>query len=430
MMLFVVLQKLERVDISDIILKKQHIKGVHMSDNFDRLLDTGKRASIMLNWLTDQIQSKRDELDQTEFYKTYSKAAVVKMPHLTKRAVDNAVEEMEANGYQFGKRHGGVATQYAMTIQNISDIYAHRGIKTYREKRGKAFVIFVVNLKGGVSKTVSTVTMAHGMRTHPTLLHENLRILVIDLDPQSSSTMFLNHHHSIGTVDNSSAQAMLNKDLTREEILNEFVKPSIVPGVDIIPASIEDAFIASRWSSLCSQYLPGMNEQNVLNENIIDKISDDYDFIFVDTGPHLDPFLINTLAASHMLMTPVPPPQVDFHSTLKYLTRLPELIQMLEDSGLPSKIIANVGYMSKVSNKDDHKKTHSFARDVFGADMLDATLPRLEGFERCGESFDTVISANPQTYAGSQDALRAARVAAEDFSRAVFDRIELLRGAA
>ncbi|MBQ0600946.1 AAA family ATPase [Klebsiella oxytoca] len=401
-----------------------------MSDNFDRLLETGHRANIMLNWLTEQIQSKREEFEQTEFYKTYSKSAVSKLPHLSKRAVDAAVEEMEADGYQFGKRQGGTSTQYAMTIQNIIDIYKHRGIKTYREKRGKAFVIFVVNLKGGVSKTVSTVTMAHGMRAHPSLLHEDLRILVIDLDPQASSTMFLNHHHSIGLVNNSSAQAMLNKDLTREEILEDFVKPSIVPGVDIIPASIEDAFIASRWTQLCDQHLPGMNENNVLRENIIDKISDDYDFIFVDTGPHLDPFLINSIAASDMLMTPVPPPQVDFHSTLKYLTRLPELVQLIEDSGLQSNIIANVGFMSKIINKSDHKQTHSFAKDVFGGDMLDAVLPRLEGFERCGESFDTAISANPQSYAGSPEALRTARVAAEDFSRAVFDRIELLRGAA
>ncbi|HCL5581024.1 TPA: AAA family ATPase [Citrobacter freundii] len=401
-----------------------------MSDNFDRLLETGNRANIMLNWLTEQIQSKREEFEQTEFYKTYSKSAVSKLPHLSKRAVDAAVEEMEAAGYQFGKRQGGTSTQYAMTIQNIIDIYKHRGIKTYREKRGKAFVIFVVNLKGGVSKTVSTVTMAHGMRAQQSLLHEDLRILVIDLDPQASSTMFLNHHHSIGLVNNSSAQAMLSKDLTREEILEDFVKPSIVPGVDIIPASIEDAFIASRWTQLCDQHLPGMNENNVLRENIIDKISDDYDFIFVDTGPHLDPFLINSIAASDMLMTPVPPPQVDFHSTLKYLTRLPELVQLIEDSGLQSKIIANVGFMSKIINKSDHKQTHSFAKDVFGGDMLDAVLPRLEGFERCGESFDTVISANPQSYAGSPEALRTARTAAEDFSRAVFDRIELLRGAA
>jgi hypothetical protein len=63
----------------------------------------------------------------------------------------------------------------------------------------------------------------------------------------------------------------------------------------------------------------------------------------------------------------------------------------------------------------------------FGADMLDAVLPRLDGFERSGETFDTVISANPVTYDGSSDALKNAKLAAEDFAKAVFDRIEFVR---
>ncbi|STM46930.1 plasmid partition protein A [Escherichia coli] len=41
--------------------------------------------------------------------------------------------------------------------------------------------------------------------------------------------------------------------------------------------------------------------------------------------------------------------------------------------------------------------------------------------------FDTVISANPATYVGSADALKNARIAAEDFAKAVFDRIEFIR---
>ncbi|HIF9512242.1 TPA: hypothetical protein ACX6SS_000541 [Photobacterium damselae] len=40
------------------------------------------------------------------------------------------------------------------------------------------------------SKTVSTVSLAHVLHTHPALIKEGLRILVIDLDPQASATMF------------------------------------------------------------------------------------------------------------------------------------------------------------------------------------------------------------------------------------------------
>ncbi|MEY0604250.1 ParA family protein, partial [Providencia huaxiensis] len=119
--------------------------------------------------------------------------------------------------------------------------------------------------------------------------------------------------------------------------------------------------------------------------------------------------------------------QVDFHSTLKYLTRLPELIDLIESTGVSVNLISNIGFMSKLVNKTDHKLCHSLAKEIFGGDMLDVALPRLDGFERCGESFDTVVSANPATYIGSAEALKSAKIAAEDFSKAVFDRVEFLR---
>jgi hypothetical protein len=41
--------------------------------------------------------------------------------------------------------------------------------------------------------------------------------------------------------------------------------------------------------------------------------------------------------------------------------------------------------------------------------------------------FDTVISANPATYDGSTRHTKSAKSAAEDFAKAVFDRIEFIR---
>lgn len=390
------------------------------------LLKVAQRSEKMLFSLTEQIQSQKDELQENKFYQVYAKAALAKLPRLTRASVDYAVNEMEENGYVFDKRPAGSSTKYAMSIQNIIDIYHHRGVPKYRDRYSSAFAVFIGNLKGGVSKTVSTVSLAHALRTHPHLLYEDLRILVIDLDPQSSATMFLNHTRAIGMVEATSAQAML-QNVSREELLSEFIVPSIVPGVDVLPASIEDAFIASRWDELCAEHLPGQNVHAVLKENIIDKLRKDYDFIFIDSGPHLDAFLKNAIASADLLLTPVPPAQVDFHSTLKYLTRLPELVELINESGMECRLAGNIGFMSKLSNKPDHKLCHSLAKEIFGGDMLDVALPRLDGFERCGESFDTVVSANPATYIGSSEALKNARYAAEDFARAVFDRIEFIR---
>jgi cellulose biosynthesis protein BcsQ len=270
------------------------------------------------------------------------------------------------------------------------------------------------------------VSLAHGLRTHPNLLQADLRILVIDLDPQSSATMFLSHEHSIGYVESTSAQAML-QNVSREVLLDEFVVSAGVPGVDVMPASIDDAFIASKWEELCAEHLPEQNIYSVLKQNVIDKLNDDYDFILIDSGPHLDAYLMNALAAANVLLTPVPPAQVDFHSTLKYLTRLPELLSLVQETGCEDQIVGHIGFMSKLANKSDHKICHSLAKEIFGGDMLDAVLPRRDGFERSGETYDTVFSINPMNYVGSSEALKEARTSAYTFSKSVFDRIEFMR---
>lgn len=387
------------------------------------------RASALLKAMSQDIEDQRKEFNQTEYYQTFTRNAVAKLPKLSRRIVEQAIKEMEDDGYQFNKKQVGNVEQYALTIQNVIDIYAHRKISKYRDIHKSPYVIFVVNLKGGVSKTVSTVTLAHALRVHQDLLRHDLRILVIDLDPQASSTMFLDHTHSIGSILETAAQAMLN-DLDAETLRKEVIRPTIVPGVDVIPASIDDGFVASQWKELVEEHLPGQNQYEILRRNIIDRVADDYDFIFIDTGPHLDPFLLNGLAASDLLLTPTPPAQVDFHSTLKYLTRLPEMLEQLEEEGVEPRLSASIGFMSKMTGKRDHETSHSLAREVYASNILDSSLPRLDGFERCGESFDTVISANPQSYPGSAEALKKARTEAERFTKAVFDRIEFVRGEA
>lgn len=400
-----------------------------MKSNYGGVDETARRANAMLRSMSDDIIDKRHEFGLNRYYQTYTRNSVANLPRLSRRSVEQAIEEMEANGHEFGKKDAGNSRHYALTVQDIIDIYAHRKVPKYRQlHEGEGpFVIFVVNLKGGVSKTVSTVTLAHGLRVHPDLLQYDLRNLVIDLDPQASSTMFLNHTNSIGSVMETAAQAMLN-NLEARQLHEDIIQPTIIPGVDIIPASIDDGFVASQWNDLVREHLPGMLPSDVLRRTIIDRVGSDYDFIFIDTGPHLDAFMLNAIAASDLLLTPTPPAQVDFHSTLKYLTRLPEMLEQLEEEGINPRIKGNIGFMSKMTTKRDHEMTHGLARDVFTSYILDAVLPRLDGFERCGETFDTIVSADPQSYPGSIEALKSAKREAERFTQAVFKRIEFVRG--
>ncbi|PQK69569.1 chromosome partitioning protein ParA [Pantoea ananatis] len=400
-----------------------------MKSHYGGVDETARRASAMLRSMSDDISVRRNEFGLDQYYQTFTRNSVANLPKLSRRAVEQAIEEMESQGHVFGKKDAGNTRHYALTIQDVVDIYAHRKVPKYRDVHAGdgPFVIFVVNLKGGVSKTVSTVTLAHGLRVHQDLLQHDLRILVVDLDPQASSTMFLSQENSIGSIMETAAQAMLN-DLDAGQLREDIIKPTIIPGVDVIPASIDDGFIASQWNDLVREHLPDRLPSEVLRRTIIDRVGSDYDFIFIDTGPHLDAFMLNALAASDLLFTPTPPAQVDFHSTLKYLTRLPEMIEQLEEEGITPRIKGNIGFMSKMTSKRDHEMTHGLARDVFTSYILDATLPRLDGFERCGESFDTIVSADPSSYPGSAEALKKAKREAERFTQAVFKRIEFIRG--
>ncbi|MBD1389445.1 AAA family ATPase [Neiella sp. HB171785] len=385
-----------------------------------------RRAASKVKLLSSDIEAQRKEFSESGYYRTFSRSQLYDLPGFTKAIVEKAVREMEEQGYTFGKRQAGKNEVYCITVDQVRDIYKHRGIETYKERFGDAFVIFIGNLKGGVTKTVTSVTVAHAFRVHPMLIKENIRALVIDLDPQASGTMFLNHLYASKSNEYTAAQAML-REPTEEEI-GHFIFSSGIEGVDVMPASIEDAFLASDWEDLCKEHLPGQNPHTVLRDKIIDIVRDRYDFIFVDSGPHLDAFLNNSLAAADLLMTPIPPAQVDFHSTLKYLERLPELFQIQEEDGVEPRPLINLGFMSKlIEKKPDHVTVHSMAKEVFGGDMLDKWIPRLDAFERCGESFDTVISANPKHYPGSKEALKQAKEAAEEFAKSVFDRIEYIR---
>ncbi|MGV7963687.1 AAA family ATPase [Photorhabdus tasmaniensis] len=400
-----------------------------MEHEYAGLVTTALKANKMLKAYTQQINTIRADADQTKYNITYTRNAVSKLPLLSRRIVDASIKQFEEDGHVFKLKTVGSTEQYALTIEDIAKFYELNGTPKYRDRYKSPFVIYVVNLKGGVAKTVVTVTLAHALRVHPDLLMQDLRILVVDLDPQASSTMFLNHSYSIGNVTNTAAQAMI-ANLSKETLKEQFIKPTMVPGVDIIPASIDDAFVASEWFHLVAQELPGVSPYEVMTKTLIERVGEDYDFIFIDTGPHLDALMMNALASSDVLLTPTPPSQVDFHSTLKYLTRVPEMLEKLEEAGIEIKLKGHVGFMSKMSSKTDHKAAHSIAREVYGTSILDCTLPRLDGFERCGEMFDTIITANSQTYPGSADALKKAKIEADNFSMSVYDRIELIRSSA
>ncbi|MCD8549881.1 MAG: AAA family ATPase [Shewanella xiamenensis] len=385
------------------------------------------RAKIALQTMSNAVQSHKDEFGLNEFYLSFTKGVVSQLSGLNRRSVEKAMAEMEANGYEFGRKKIGAVEGYDFSIEQVIDIYKHRGFAPLRDKYAEGLVLFFSNLKGGVSKTLSTVSIAQSLRCHRDLLQYDIKCLVLDIDPQSSATMYLNQRSSIGEIDNTVVQAVFN-DVSREQLLSDFVLPSQVPGVDIIPASIADGFIAAEWESICKeQFGDDFNPYEALYKNVIQKLKGDYDFIFIDAGPHLDAALKAGLCASDILVTPLPPSRVDMHSTLQYISNLPSILNRLIENGAELRLKGHLAFMTKFSQSAQDIDSSILANSVFAEDFMMSSIPELSAFKRCAETFDTVISVHPSLYGGAGKSLANAKDALDSFSLALFQHVSRLR---
>mgnify|MGYP000221773114 CR=1 FL=1 len=150
-------------------------------------------------------------------------------------------------------------------------------------------VISVVNQKGGVGKTTTTVNVGIG------LAREGKKVLLIDADPQGSLTASLGYVEpdDIGTT---LATIMMNI-INDEEIAEEEGILHHEEQVDLLPANIELSALEVTMSNVMSREL--------IMKEYIDTMRSRYDYILIDCMPSLGMMTINALVASDMVLIPV-----------------------------------------------------------------------------------------------------------------------------
>jgi chromosome partitioning protein len=146
-------------------------------------------------------------------------------------------------------------------------------------------VISVVNQKGGVGKTTTTINLGAA------LAELGRRVLLVDFDPQHSLSVGLGV--STRNLEGSIYNLMLD-DSTRIE---DFLLKTNVPGMDMIP-SHED--LAAAEGALVTV----IAREKVL-KRVLDSVVDYYDVILIDCQPSLGLLTINALTASKYVIVPL-----------------------------------------------------------------------------------------------------------------------------
>lgn len=147
-------------------------------------------------------------------------------------------------------------------------------------------ILSIVNIKGGVGKTISSVNIA------ACLGEAGKKVLIIDLDAQSNTTQYLNAYDPEGV---SSYDVLIDKNLD----VNTAIKNTDVKNVDIIPANIK--------LIVCENEIMNDSMRNRENrlKKALQRLREEYDYAIIDCPPSLSIITTNALVAAHYVIVPI-----------------------------------------------------------------------------------------------------------------------------
>lgn len=151
-------------------------------------------------------------------------------------------------------------------------------------------IIALVNQKGGVGKTTSSINLA------ASLGHLKKRVLLVDLDPQGNATT------GVG-IEKSDYDKSMYELLKGDAEIGEVIIKTKFKNLYIIPATINLAgvdFELIEKHNQDSTFVKGSQLKKHLDE-----IKDQFDYIIIDCPPSLGVLTTNALTAANSVIIPI-----------------------------------------------------------------------------------------------------------------------------
>ena len=233
---------------------------------------------------------------------------------------------------------------------------------------GPARIISMVNQKGGVGKTTSTINLGAA------LAEAGRRVLLVDFDPQGAlSAGFGANPHELDLT-------VYNVMMDRKVDIREVIQSTEFENIDLLPANID-------LSAAEVQLVNEVAREQVL-ASALRKVDNDYDVILIDCQPSLGLLTVNALTASHGVIIPL----ICEFFALRAVALLVDSIEKVQDRLNPKLEIDGV-----LATMFDSRTLHSkevLARiiDAFGDKVFDTVIKRTVKFPDASVSAEPILS--------------------------------------
>jgi chromosome partitioning protein len=173
-----------------------------------------------------------------------------------------------------------------------------------------AYIIAVVNQKGGVGKTTTAVNLGSYLASRGKF------VLLVDLDPQANASAGLGVDHR--AVEKGVYEAIIGAASFRDVVV-----PTLVEHLKVAPATSALAGAALE--------LAEMERREFRLADALLEVRNDYDYIIIDCPPSLSLLTVNGLVASDKVLIPV---QAEYYA-LEGLSQLLETIELVKNGLRP-----------------------------------------------------------------------------------------------